>query len=67
MRMSQTQPRIPGSSFIGNREQMTPGQVRELVHYLEQRLATIGEQGDCAYERAMGQVYRDLIAQLNPR
>lgn len=39
-------------------------QLEELTRYLERRLTDIGDEGDCAYERAMGKVYLQLIGAL---
>ncbi|MCO6412334.1 MAG: hypothetical protein J5I92_06280 [Thiogranum sp.] len=33
----------------------------EEIATLEQRLHTMGEDGDCAYERAMSTLYRTLV------
>lgn len=51
-------------SLLGSRQAPTPAQIRDLSAYLENRLAIIGEQGDCAYERAMGTMYRSLLDEL---
>jgi hypothetical protein len=42
-------------------------QLQDLAHYLEGRLAAIGEHGDCAYERAMGAMYREALHELRER
>ena len=33
----------------------------EEIETLEQRLHTMGEDGDCAYERAMSKLYRTIV------
>jgi hypothetical protein len=43
---------------------LTPAQVADLTRYLERRLTDIDGEGDCAYERAMGQFYLQLIQEL---
>lgn len=43
---------------------LTQSQIEELTRYLERRLTDIGDEGDCAYERAMGKVYLQLISAL---
>ena len=43
---------------------LTQSQVEEVTRYLERRLTDIGAEGDCAYERAMGNVYLQLIGEL---
>ena len=44
--------------------------LRQEIAFLQARLQQIGDQGDCAYERALGTVYRTLLdqrcQQLNP-
>ena len=35
----------------------------EEIAYLEARLITIGQNGDCAYEKAMARSYRELLRQ----
>ena len=42
-------------------------QIRAMVSCLRERLEAIGEQGDCAYERAMGTKYRELLSHLEAR
>lgn len=41
--------------------------IRDMVSYLRERLQAIGDQGDCAYERAMGTKYRELLQELEAR
>jgi hypothetical protein len=36
---------------------------REEIRLLEQRLRSMGEDGDCAYERAMSCLYRAIVAE----
>jgi hypothetical protein len=48
----------------GTTSGLSQSQLDELKRYLEQRLTAIGDEGDCAYERAMGRVYLQLIAAL---
>ena len=43
---------------------LTQSQIEEITRYLERRLTDIGAEGDCAYERAMGRVYLQLITAL---
>ena len=43
---------------------LSPSQLEDLTRYLEQRLTDIGAEGDCAYERAMGRVYLQLLTAL---
>ena len=57
---------IPSPRFIGQGK-LGNADVRALIDYFEQRLDVMGEEGDCAYERAMGQVYQQLLAQLRER
>jgi hypothetical protein len=45
---------------------LTESQIEDLRRYLECRLSDMGEEGDCAYERAMGKVYLQLITALQP-
>ena len=56
----------PGTALIGQRN-LKDADVRALIDYFEQRLDVMGEQGDCAYERAMGTVYQQLLSQLRQR
>ena len=35
----------------------------EEIAYLEARLITIGQTGDCAYEKSMARSYRELLQQ----
>lgn len=48
----------------GTAAALTPEQIEEITGYLERRLTDIGAEGDCAYERAMGQFYLQLIREL---
>ena len=38
-------------------------QLREEIELLEQRIRLMGEDGDCAYERAMTRLYRTMVAE----
>ena len=38
-----------------------PARLREEIETLEQRLHIMGEDGDCAYERAMSKLYRGMV------
>lgn len=40
----------------------TRRQLREEIAYLEARLAAIGQDGDCAYERSLGRYYDSRLA-----
>ncbi len=42
-------------------------QLHDMVDSLRERLHAIGDQGDCAYERAMGIKYRELLLELEAR
>ncbi|MDZ7750471.1 MAG: hypothetical protein U5S82_02160 [Gammaproteobacteria bacterium] len=42
-------------------------QLRDMVDSLQERLHAIGDQGDCAYERALGIKYRELLHELEAR
>jgi len=42
-------------------------QLHDMVDSLRERLHAIGDQGDCAYERAMGIKYRELLHELETR
>lgn len=48
----------------GTAASLTPEQIEEITGYLERRLSDIGAEGDCAYERAMGQFYLQLMSEL---
>ena len=37
------------------------GRLREEIAYLEARLISIGENGDCAYEKALARSYKQLL------
>lgn len=39
-------------------------QIEDFTRYLERRLTAMGDEGDCAYERAMGKVYLQIIGEL---
>jgi hypothetical protein len=56
--------RLALHSLGGSPRSLAPEDAHALIQYLERRLAEMGEQGDCAYERAMGQVYRSLVTEL---
>lgn len=43
---------------------LDPRQIEDLTRYLERRLTAMGDEGDCAYERAMGKVYLQIIGEL---
>lgn len=51
-------------ALLGERQTPTRRQLLELTDYLEDRLATMGEEGDCAYERAMATLYKELLLEL---
>ncbi len=55
--------RIPGT-FTNNLHDLTTEQLKELTDYLEQRLSSMGTDGDCAYERALTRVYHQLLDRL---
>lgn len=42
-------------------------QLHDMVDSLRERLHAIGDQGDCAYERAMGIKYQELLHELEAR
>ena len=48
-------------ALLGERQTPTRRQLLELTDYLEDRLATMGEEGDCAYERAMSRLYTTMV------
>ena len=64
-----TQPTAPHAlaSLVGATEPVTRNQLQDLASYLEDRLEAIGEHGDCAYERAMGTMYRQALSELQAR
>ena len=41
--------------------------LREEIEVLEQRLHCMGEDGDCAYERAMSTLYRGMVEERRLR
>ena len=41
----------------------TRSDLRAEIHYLERRLAEMGQAGDCAYERALAQAFAGLLKQ----
>lgn len=41
--------------------------LHDMADSLRERLHAIGDQGDCAYERAMGIKYRELLHELEAR
>jgi hypothetical protein len=43
---------------------LDPNQLEDFTRYLERRLTAMGDEGDCAYERAMGKVYLQIIGEL---
>ncbi len=38
-------------------------QLREEISLLERRIRLMGEDGDCAYERAMSMLYQRMVAE----
>jgi hypothetical protein len=54
-------------ALLNKDEALSRPQLEALEGYLQERLEAIGEQGDCAYERAMGIKYRELPAELRAR
>jgi len=51
-------------ALLGETQTPTRRQLLELTDYLEDRLATMGDEGDCAYERAMAALYKQLLLEL---
>jgi hypothetical protein len=41
--------------------------IRQEIAFLEARLKAMGHDGDCAYERAMSTLYRDMLVELRGR
>jgi CII-binding regulator of phage lambda lysogenization HflD len=44
-------------------EQRAARELREEITLLERRIRLMGEDGDCAYERAMSTLYRKMVAE----
>jgi len=44
-----------------------PQRLREDIAYMEARLAEIGHDGDCAYEKAMIRFFNEQVAQRKAR
>lgn len=54
-------------ALLNEDEALDRPHLEALADYLQERLEAMGEQGDCAYERAMGNKYRELLAELHAR
>lgn len=54
-------------ALLSTDEALSRHQLQALEACLQERLEAIGEQGDCAYERAMGNKYRELLGELRRR
>lgn len=50
-----------------NKGREEPCPLQQEMHYLAERLNLIGTDGDCAYERALAQRYRQRLLDLVTR
>ena len=65
--MQQKPQHLIHEAFTNDLHQLTTDQLRELTDYLEQRLSSMGTDGDCAYERALTRVYHQLLDRLREK